>query len=120
MGVPKSLPPAYDDPATNRRKRGRVKCSHLSCTLGRVLDISASGLRVGGTGFGPGKGSVVSIQIIGPEERVPVQAKVVWLKRRLFRFEAGLEFTALSASARRSIAEIARMTSSNVLDAQRM
>ena len=88
----------------------------LRCTLGRIADISATGARVIGTGFGPFKDSVVTFQIVGPEETVAVQAKVIWLKRRLFRFEAGLEFTALSAGARRSIAEIARACGNSLLD----
>lgn len=117
----KSIPPAHDDtPASNRRKRGRVKCSHLSCSLGRVLDLSATGMRISGSGFGPAKDSTVSAEIIGPEEKVQVQAKVIWLRRKLFRFQAGLEFTGLSSSARRAISEIARMTSSNMLDAQQL
>lgn len=116
MTRPDYTPVGQSDVATNRRKRGRVKTVRLKCTLGRVADISATGLRVSGTGFGPSKDSVVTLEIVGPEESVSVQGKVVWLKRRLFRFEVGLEFTALSAGARRSIAEIARACGNSMLD----
>ncbi|MDX2149055.1 MAG: PilZ domain-containing protein [Planctomycetota bacterium] len=79
----------------------------VRCSLGRVLNLSASGMRVSLRGnLTPEERA--SCEIDGPDGRFSVSVRVKWVKRSgLFTREAGLQFLDLSPRARESLASIA-------------
>lgn len=101
------------DKGDNRRRHGRIRCDGVSCSIGEVLDLSPTGLRVSGSGFGINVGGLVQFTLNGPDGPVDVRGRVAWLRRKLFWFEAGLTFVDLSPATRRSISEIARVMSAD-------
>ena len=89
-------------PLPNARRHGRVRCLMVESSLGTVLDISASGLRVGSgmTRYKPD--SVVTLEVHTHDGRFDVQARVSWSKSTGFlSSEMGLEFIQLPPEARR-------------------
>jgi hypothetical protein len=89
----------------NRRRCGRLPQDTLSCNLGTVLDISATGMRVLGVRV-PGHG--VKVKIRGVRFPQTLRAKVTWSKRLgLFRHEVGLEFLDVSPETAKVLTAIA-------------
>lgn len=86
----------------NQRRHGRVYCQEVESSLGTVLDISASGLRVG-TGLKRYKrGNIVLLQVHTHDGGFAVQARVAWSRSAGFLTnEAGFEFIDLSPEAHR-------------------
>lgn len=97
--------------ADNKRRHGRIACELLTCTIGEVQDLSASGLRVRHRGRVHVKiGDTVDLSLRILDDRIPLRAKIVWLKRvRFFSHEIGLEFVDLSEQARNAIHTVARV-----------
>lgn len=97
-----------------RRRHGRVHCQHIGCSLGPVLDLSASGMRVF-TLLKPPKVStnvVVILQSLdGPMD---LTCTVAWTRRvGIFKHEVGLEFVDLPLHVQKALAGIARSVSHN-------
>lgn len=94
----------------SRRRHGRVRCQETRCTLGEVLDLSASGVRVLTRGRVRLKRDTVIPMIIEVGDRaVPVQAKVVWVNKAGWRRRtAGLQFVDLTPELRARLAELAQ------------
>lgn len=88
--------------AGNQRRHGRVYCQEVESSLGTVLDISASGLRVG-TGLKRYKrGHVILLQVHTHDGGFAVQARVAWSRSAGFlTTETGFEFIDLSPEAQR-------------------
>jgi hypothetical protein len=82
----------------------------LSCPLGQVQDISASGVRV----FLKGRlrvevGQELQIDLKAVDRAVPVDVKVMWIQQRGWRrFELGLQFQNVSPPIAIAISELAR------------
>ncbi|MCE9592048.1 MAG: PilZ domain-containing protein [Planctomycetes bacterium] len=100
-----------EKPDLNHRRHGRIRCEMLRCKLGEIADLSASGMRVRRLGRKVAdKGDVLHMNLLAFNQSVPVQAKVVWVKKSGFlRYEFGLEFMELAPETRASIASLARM-----------
>jgi hypothetical protein len=78
-------------PVTERRRDVRLKQGSLQSSLGPVIDLSRSGMRVRTTRRLRGIRAVVLFNRNGPH--LNVRARVVWSKRIGFRKHvAGLEF----------------------------
>lgn len=104
-------PPTFPN---SKRGAGRVRCQDISCSLGEILDLSASGMRVKSAARIPRIGSAMTV-IIGAldgEETVP--CTVQWIRRRgwLHR-EVGLKFGPLSAKVAKSLCDLARAAAYN-------
>jgi hypothetical protein len=86
----------------NQRRHGRVYCERVESSLGRVLDVSASGLRVG-TGLKRYKrGGVLVLEVHTEDGSFAVQARVAWSRSMGFLSnETGLEFIDLPPEAER-------------------
>jgi len=103
-------PPAIP---VSRRRHGRVRCEQTRCTLGTVLDLSASGMRV----LIKGRprlhvGEVASMQVEIEGGMLVLRAKVVWLNRvSWFRHVAGLEFVDVQPELHRRLVELASVAS---------
>lgn len=66
---------AHDGP--NKRAKGRLNCELLTCELGTVLDISASGLRVACGRVCPVRvGDTITLTLSAGEVRLPARMKV--------------------------------------------
>jgi hypothetical protein len=88
----------------NRRRHGRVRMQNISCGLGDVLDLSASGIRVRAKAKVPETGTRFSLKIGGLDSSFYVSCVVKWTRRvGLLAREAGLEFDELTAEQRRNL-----------------
>lgn len=101
--------------STSRRRHGRVRCEQTRCTLGSVLDLSASGMRVlikGRPRFRAGEVASMQVEIDGGA--LVLMAKVVWLNKVSWRRHvAGLEFVDVEPELRQRLVELARTASNN-------
>lgn len=99
----------------NRRKFGRVILQEIGCSLGRVLDLSASGMRVESAT----KPAVTQHQTFGmvlqaPSGPVNFVATVAWIRKVGWRkHQLGLHFVDPTPELRRSICELARGVANN-------
>lgn len=98
----------------NLRRHGRVRCLDIMCSLGEVLDISASGAKLSIVGRPPSVTSIIVITIDGLDGPVNFEGQVVWTRRRgLFKFEAGLEWKNLTPVMQHTLVRLARAASQN-------
>ncbi|MGI9014385.1 MAG: PilZ domain-containing protein [Phycisphaerales bacterium] len=93
--------------AVEQRRFGRFKASRtIACNLGRVLDFSASGMRLLTRRELP---DVVALEFGEPDNIVAVNARVVWRKQHGRReFESGLEFDGITPRMQQQIWALAR------------
>jgi len=102
-------------PALTRRRHGRVRCGDTRCTLGEVLDLSASGVRVLVRGrVRLKKDSVTPMLLEMGDNVVPVKARVVWISRAgWFRHTAGLQFVDVTPEQRAKLIQLAQVAWNN-------
>lgn len=98
-------------PASDRRRHGRLRCEGVQTPSGKVLDVSAGGLRIESKWpirLEAGTAYVLRFRSeLTPVFEAPV--RVVWVKRFGFRRHgAGFAFLANSGRARRALTSIAR------------
>lgn len=94
---------------SNNRRHGRLACEGMQSSLGTVLDISASGLRVKCGRNGPASGDSIMVSLSGADSSVKFCAKVVWARRIGFRHqELGLEYIGMNDDVRRALLAIVR------------
>jgi hypothetical protein len=104
-----------DKPNDNRRRAGRVVLQSIGCSLGTVLDLSSSGLRVETSGkpvvaMGQTFGMVLQ-SLAGP---VNIVATVAWVRKSGWRaHQVGLMIVDPSPELRRAINELARGVTTN-------
>jgi hypothetical protein len=106
---------ASDAKPENKRRHGRVKCQHIGCTLGTVVDLSASGLRI----KGPGKPKVVAgdrftmtIQTLEGPMLAPVA--VAWTRKLAWRkHEIGVTFLDVGPALSKALTALARASANN-------
>lgn len=93
-----------------RRRHGRLKCDSTDCTLGELVDISASGMRVMRRGRSPYRiGFEFKLDLWMDQMKIPVKVRLVHIEKRGFRRRIlGLEFIDQSDEQRRRIVEVAR------------
>jgi hypothetical protein len=94
-------------PSTNstRRRGTRFEQDTLQSSLGPVLDISASGVRVKCSR--PPTGTI-DLEIFDTSEVIVIRSEVVWTKRvGLFKHQAGLRFGQMEASVQQRLARLA-------------
>ncbi len=103
-----------DDPK-NRRVAGRVALQHIVCSIGTVLDLSSSGMRLLSTFKPPiAVGTPFSMVLIGLDNPVPVTCRAVWIRKSGWRaFQAGLMFVDMTTELRHAINTLARSVSMN-------
>ena len=99
----------------NRRRNGRVNLQEVTCSLGQVLDLSSSGMRVqtkvqptlkAGQIFG-----TILETFAGP---LQIAAEVAWVRQAGWRkHQIGIRFVDPSPELRRAINELARSVASN-------
>jgi hypothetical protein len=93
----------------NGRRAKRLQTNMLNCHLGSVVDISSTGVRVAGEGKIPVKrGQMVQLKLESAQQRLPVTAQVVWVKRRFKKYTIGLRFLETSRSVTAAVESLAR------------
>lgn len=102
--------PIRERKGAERRRGGRVLCEMISCELGKVIDLSATGLRVKSRGgIKPPVGAFVALHVrwCGGSARLP--ARVTRIQRHgMFSWEFGLAFEELSPEHRSLLSDILR------------
>ncbi len=95
--APAAKPEAEPDAAGSTvPRRGRVTIEMARCTLGEIINVSPTGVRVGFKGARsaiPKENALFSMEMQTPDGLVTVPARIVWVKRTGFRkFDIGIEF----------------------------
>ena len=90
-----------------QRRSGRFKASRtIACNLGRVLDLSAGGMRLLSRRELP---DVVELEFGEPDNIVEVSARVIWRKQHGRReFESGLAFDDITPQMQQQLCAMAR------------
>jgi len=97
-----------------RRRHGRVLCRDVECSLGTLLDLSASGMRVRTSGKPPAIGSLFATTLEGLDGPMLVGGVIMWTKRAGFlKFEVGIEFREVTPAMKQTLTRLARSSSQN-------
>ena len=106
--------PAAASRADDRRRRGRIRTPGVVCSLGEVLDISATGVRfLAGGRPACSVGERATMTILGPAGPFVVMIRPVWIRKTgFFRSEVGACFEDLDPAARAQIIELVRQITS--------
>ena len=97
-----------------RRKAGRVVCQDITCSLGDVLDLSASGMRVITRQSPPPTDQEVLLRLETLAGPICVPVKTIWVKKAGWgRREIGLTFGNMDTKSRHALAVIARASAHN-------
>lgn len=100
----------------DRRRAGRLCGGELSCSAGRILDISGTGMRIG---RGPLKremkqGHLFALRLKDEHGGFVIRARIVWVKKTgLLGREIGIRYDDVGPAERTRIAAIARIASSS-------
>lgn len=104
-----------EKPNDNRRRAGRVMLQSIGCSLGTVLDLSSSGLRIETNGkpvVSAGQTFGMVLQSLGGP--VNIVATVAWVRKSGWRaHQLGLMIIDPSPELRRAINELARGVTTN-------
>ena len=95
----------------DRRRATQIEGNAVSCSLGEIQDISATGVRVRCRRFyRPYEGNGVTLQIepIGGRDRVTLRGVVCWTTHDDGHWFAGVAFGAMSAEDARTLGSIIR------------
>ncbi len=111
MVVGRNSFPGIAPETANARRFGRLKCEMLASTLGDVIDVSGSGLRIRTPGKPPVKiGQEFDLQVHGLGQAVILPVKCVWIKRTgLFKREVGLQIGEINEETRSLLTRIAHL-----------
>lgn len=95
--------------SANQRRRGRVVAHGVTCTLGRVLDISGGGMRLETRrALRAGQERIVIVRT--PDGEFAAMVRVAWARRvGAFTRRAGVMFVDLSPQAKPALAACARI-----------
>lgn len=98
-----------DPQDANLRKRGRIRLQDIECSLGIVLDLSASGMRVRTRGRVPETGTVFATQLGSLDGPIVVGCRVRWWRKAgLMTKEFGVEFVNLTPEIAVELTRLAR------------
>jgi hypothetical protein len=90
--------------------------SGARASLGRIIDISGGGMRVGSRAMGPAPrvGAVLPVQIdVGDEEWMGLTCRVAWVRAAgVLKREIGLEFVEVEDEVKRSLLAMAHSSGS--------
>lgn len=102
--------PIRERKGAERRRGGRIPCEMLSCELGKVIDLSATGLRVRSRGgIKPPIGAFVALHVRWCGGSIELPSRVARVKRLgMFTYEYGLAFEELTTEQRALLSEVLR------------
>ncbi len=101
-------PPQPTDPGHDQRRQyGRVGLDSVKSSLGRVLDLSAGGMRVG-CHRAATTDTAVSFTLHADDDSIALQGTIAWVRKLGFmRFEMGVQFTDLTPEISQVITRMA-------------
>lgn len=102
--------------AVNARRHERHPTDVVTCALGEIIDLSASGVRLVCRGKPPlERGSSAAITLRFGDQRMPLVAQARWVRRRgVFRgglrgeYEVGMRFLQLTTAKQKALESIGR------------
>jgi len=98
---------AVDSHNVQNRRHGRVQCEMLTCQLGEVVNLSASGVMIRGKGTTEyTTDSRVQLEMKCLDHKLGATARVAWLKQEDKTFSIGMEFVDLSPDQAQRIREL--------------
>lgn len=109
-----------DDEGRNARRHGRIRCEMLQCHLGKVMDLSASGIRVHRRGRRVvNQDDKLCLTLESINLTLSLKARVAWVAKKGFlNYEFGMEFLEMTPETAASIASLARLVIENRVIAQ--
>ena len=95
-----------------RRRHGRIRTEDITCSLGEVTDLSASGMKVLRKGRGTiSLGDQITITLKYGQFALPVDVRVRRLEKVSFRrYEVGLEFEESNPEIRNKLTHLASIS----------
>jgi hypothetical protein len=98
----------------NKRRHGRVNCQEVTSSMGAVLDLSASGMRIQTRRKPPDQGEILDLTVTGTEGPCLFRVKVMWAKKLGFmKHEIGFTFVDVTPENRQMLASLARQVAHN-------
>lgn len=106
----------------NPRRHGRVRCQDIACSLGELMDLSASGMRVRLPAMGivdrAEQGDELTVTLQGLDGPIRLLCRVVWSRKvgigwGRSRREVGLVFLEVGERERRGLSLLGRAAASN-------
>ena len=98
----------------NHRRHGRLHVQKTPCSIGRVIDLSCSGMRIATKFKMKASEEMIGLKLEGLDGPMLLPCKVVWVRRSGFRqWTVGVEFTAMTQDQRKALSELARSVSRN-------
>lgn len=95
-----------------KRRTERFSSDLLTCPLGSIVDLSATGLRLRCDGKPTLKtGQCLPITLQSPQSRLTLRGRVVWIRKRGFRaksFDLGVEFIDMHPNLGRALEGLAQ------------
>lgn len=109
---PNPFPSRGQDRPADQRRRGRLRTDTLTCELGHILDLSATGLRLRcRTRHAPTAGQTLTLTLRAPVMTLPVQGVIRWVQRvNWLSTLVGVEFIGLTPEQTARLRELSRIT----------
>lgn len=113
--TPRDMPGLRDsDAPTNNRRAGRVFCQDVTCSLGEIRDLSASGMRVRTRQKPPPLNQPFTMTLESLDGPMVIACEIVWVRRTgLFQREIGVTFRGLDDRTRMALARLAQASAYN-------
>lgn len=92
----------------NNRQAGRVMVDQLSCSQGKVIDMSVNGMRMTrATRWRPGEIRKIAFPVLAGRT-MTIAGRCHWVRRTgFFRWECGIEFLGLSDEQKEALRHVA-------------
>lgn len=98
---------AIDSDVEQRRRHGRVSCEMLSCQLGEVINLSASGVKIQGKGTTEHKADDrIGLDLKCLDHELHATARIAWTNQEDNTFQIGMEFVDLTPDQAQRIREL--------------
>ena len=96
-----------DNETIQNRRHGRVQCEMLSCQLGEIVNLSASGVMIRGKGTTEHKSDDrIQLDLQCLDHKLQATARVAWLNQEDKTFQMGMEFIDLTPEQAQRIREL--------------
>ena len=95
----------------DRRQRSRVLCEGLTCSIGSVIGLSGTGMRICARGWCRlRKDDLLVLDIRYADVELKVKVRIAWVKKvGMFQYEAGMAFEDLTLEQTSRLGMIAQM-----------
>ncbi len=94
--------------SSERRNAGRVMVDSLSCSQGKVIDMSVNGMRIyRATRWRPGEIRKIGFPVLAGRT-MTIAGRCHWIRRAgFFKWECGIEFLGLSEEQQQALRHVA-------------